>query len=451
MDAGRSGSDAPYEAPMRPALLSFPSFFSLAILAAACSSASSDAASAGDSLVVNPAGDEHESTLVVRLPNDACLPGAACPKVLGTAPTVYVDGTQVAIGASTLLSPGTHNVAVNNLGAQVTTNPGDNITLTLPIVQAACTNAAPPGVPATAFGKTLNLTNAPCPTTLQGSSVGVNGPRSIDGQIYYDSGCSSNDTFAQRIANASPSAMCAQSTSYYPNASYNYKAAGGGCVTIGYGMAACLSAVSLVTLGPGSTLLSPSWQAYPPGTLSASVNGAAQTLAINAGDEVPFAISLPVIGTVPATFATNVTFLSAKSNPDAGVATITSSCAGERSYSFPASVAAAAPPAALALAAFVSAGCNYTLSAGGRTVALSQATTNNVSVNRLDVNDVTLKRDDGSTFTVKGTWTLNFGGVQVAGPFNTGTGIDVLPGTYQLTVSYTDLNGRQTSSQSVSL
>ncbi len=76
---------------------------------------------------------------------------------------------------------------------------------------------------------------------------------------------------------------------------------------------------------------------------------------------------------------------------------------------------------------------------------------NNITVDRLDVNDVAVTRDDGSTFKVRGTWTLNFNGVQVAGPFNTGTGIDLLPGTYSLSVSYTDLNGPQTKTQTISI
>jgi hypothetical protein len=103
----------------------------------------------------------------------------------------------------------------------------------------------------------------------------------------------------------------------------------------------------------------------------------------------------------------------------------------------------------LALNAFVNAACTYTLNVAGRTQVLNQAQPNAITFHRLAVNAVTITREDGSTYTVNGTYTLNYGGVQVAGPYNTGTGIDVLPGTYQFSLSYTDFDGPQTQTQTL--
>jgi len=164
------------------------------------------------------------------------------------------------------------------------------------------------------------------------------------------------------------------------------------------------------------------------------------------GDEVDFTLNLPASGNVPPTFATNLTFADSRDNADAAHGTITSSCSGDRSYTIPSTTGATA---AVALAAFVNSACTYTLNVGGRTQALGQSSTNNVTLHRLDVDAVTVTREDGSTYTVNGTYTLNFGGVQVAGPYNTGTGVDVLAGTYQFTLSYTDFDGPQTQTQSL--
>jgi hypothetical protein len=82
---------------------------------------------------------------------------------------------------------------------------------------------------------------------------------------------------------------------------------------------------------------------------------------------------------------------------------------------------------------------------------LSQTSPNAIGLHRLDVDNVTITREDldGGTYSVVGTYTLNYGGVQVAGPYNTGTGIDVLPGTYEFSLTYTDFDGPQTQTQTL--
>jgi hypothetical protein len=217
---------------------------------------------------------------------------------------------------------------------------------------------------------------------------------------------------------------------------------------MGTGQAGCIAAANaiLTRSTPGTGLLTDAYQAFVPGPISATVNGATQSLTLNEGDETDFAFTLPVVGSVPATFTTTVTFGDSRDNADAVRGTITSSCSGDRSYTIP---SATGTPAALTLTAFVNSGCTYTLNVGGRTQTLNQSMSNAVTLHRIDVDAVTITREDGSTYTVSGTYTLNFGGVQVAGPYNTGTGIDVLPGTYQFSLNYTDADGPKTQTQTL--
>ena len=419
------------------------------ILSSACSSSPEGVGSSDpNAIVINPTGHENEAHLILQLPNDACLPNASCPKVLGQTPPLFVDGVSVSLGANTRLKAGTHNVAVNGLGWQVTTTPGQHLTVTLPVVDAKCTNAGLPNVPQTDFGGSVNVTNAPCPTTVQGSATGVPlGPANMN--VYFDASCSYNDGFSGRVyaADGSIESVCAAEAMSYGNFNLSYRNAQGTCVTGGSGYQGCVGVEEALTgRFPGVAPLTSAFQAYPPGTVSVTVNNSMQTLTVNSGDEVDFNISLPALGTVPPTFATNVTFLSQRVNPDAAKGTITSSCGGDRSYTIPSSV-----QGPLALNAFVNGSCVYTLSVGGRTVTLDQTQANAISLNRVDVDDVTITREDGTTYTVKGTWTLNYGGVQVVGPYSTGTGVDVLPGTYEFSLSYTDFDGPQNQTQQLTL
>ena len=421
------------------------------ILTAACSGSAPGAADSTQGIVINPTGQEDESHLILQLPNDACLPGASCTRVLGQAPALAVDGVSVALGANTRLVPGVHNVAVNTLGGQVTTVAGQTLTVTLPIADEKCVAAGLPNVPQTDFGGAIKVSNAACPTTVQGSSTGVPlGPGSM--AVFFDSGCSSNDSFSGRVTGGTVQSMCTAVAAQYGTFNLSYHNAQGTCTTVGPGFQGCVAAEEGISgWVPGVAPLTSAFEAYPPGTLTTSVAGTSQSLTVNPGDEVDFNVNLPAIGTVPATFATNITFLTNRSNPDASKGTITSSCAGDRTYTIASSTSTTVTPAPLALNAFVAPACTYTLTVGGRSVTLSQTQSNSISLNRVDVNNVTITREDGTTYTTTGTWTLNFGGVQVVGPVSTGTGVDVLPGTYEFSLSYTDFNGPQTTTQSLTL
>ncbi len=406
--------------------------------AVACSSATEDASKSDGALVINPIGHENESHLTVQLPTDACQPGTSCAKVLGQSATVYVDGIAVALGADTRLKPGTHSIAVNDVGWQLTTTPGQKQTIVLPVADRKCTNESLPNVPKTDFGGSVAVSNAPCPTTAQGSTVGV---PSGNSSLYWYSGCS------YVAATPASSYSCASAVASY---TYSYMTGSGTCVLGGYGVSGCYAAQAGAGTGgtPGTAPLTDAYQVYVPGTLTATVNGATQSLTLNPGDEVDFNLALPALGTVPATFETDLTFNDPRANADAAQGTITSSCAGDASYTIP---SATGTPAPITLNAFVNSACTYTLSVGGRTQVLSQTSTNAIGLHRLDVNDVSITREDGTTYTVQGTYSLNFGGVLVAGPYNTSTGIDVLSGTYEFSLSYTDFDGAQTQTQTITL
>jgi hypothetical protein len=412
--------------------------FLLLALLTGCSG-SDDSAIATDPLHIKPVDNENWSHVTLQLPTDACQPGTTCAKVLGHTATVYVDGAPVALGASTRLKPGTHNIAVNNLGWQLTTTPGQVRTVTLAVADRKCTNASLPNLPSTDFGGTVTVKNAACPTSVQGSAVGV--PAISNTTEYYDANCTSVWT------TVSGSPNCSNAVNY-SSSTFSYRNSFGTCVPMGTGSAGCVAAANAILQGstPGNGVLNDAYEAYVPGTLSATVNGTAQSLTLNEGDETDFAFTLPVVGTVPATFATNITFGDSRDNPDAVRGTITSSCSGDRSYTIP---SATGTPAPLALNAFVNSGCTYTLTVGGRTQALNQAQTNAITLHRIDVDSVTITREDGSTYVVSGTYTLNYGGVQVAGPYSTGTGIDVLPGTYQFSLNYSDADGPKTKTQTL--
>jgi hypothetical protein len=161
------------------------------------------------------------------------------------------------------------------------------------------------------------------------------------------------------------------------------------------------------------------------------------------GDIKTFTFQLPAFGTVPSQFTTNLTFADPRELPDAAIATITGNnvedCA-ERNYSVPHSASGM-----VTLKAFQYSQCQYSLNVSGRSQPLLQTADNNITLHRIDVDDVTVTREDGTTFTTPGTYQLYFQGKAIAGPYATNSGIDVLPGTYQLTVNYTTATGAQSN------
>ena len=106
-------------------------------------------------------------------------------------------------------------------------------------------------------------------------------------------------------------------------------------------------------------------------------------------------------------------------------------------------------------------------------ITLKAGQTKTVQLERLDVDDVDVTKEDGTTYSVKGyyyverddngTWvpvmtqmTESYGSCVDSGsatPFGatTGTGLDVLPGNYRVTIHYSTAEGQKTSVQTVSL
>ncbi len=156
------------------------------------------------------------------------------------------------------------------------------------------------------------------------------------------------------------------------------------------------------------------------------------------------AFTLPQIGNIPSTWNTNLTFADARELPDAAVGSITSNC--ERNWSIPSTA-----KNTVALQAFTFPECNYQLSVGGRSVALNQAVSNDITLHRVDIDDVVVTREDGSTYTQKGTFEVYFGGNRIAGPYSTGAGIDVLPGAYEVVVKYSTAEGQKTNTYDINL
>ena len=189
---------------------------------------------------------------------------------------------------------------------------------------------------------------------------------------------------------------------------------------------------------PSPPAFSASARSYAPGAYSYTVEGSAPvSVMLNEGEQREIEIGLPVIGVAGDLFQATIHFREARELPDAEAAKITSSVSGERTYSLPAT-------ATLNLQAYRNPSAVYTFTAAGRTVVLSQTSSNTLSLNRVDVDDVTVTREDGSTYVARGTYELYFGGNRVAGPYNTATGIDVLPGDYELVVKYRTADGEKT-------
>jgi hypothetical protein len=185
--------------------------------------------------------------------------------------------------------------------------------------------------------------------------------------------------------------------------------------------------------------------AFAPDAYYVSDGLASQTFTLGEGDVTEVPVSLHNMTVTPPTFSANISFADPRELPDAAVATITSSCAGDRGYSLP-----PRSTNALQLKAFQMSTCVYTLNAGQK-MTLDQLGSNSVTLHRIDVDDVVVTRSDGSTYTTSGTYELYYMGQVVAGPYPTNTGIDVLPGGYHLMLHATTADGPQSWDQAITL
>lgn len=427
---------------------------------AGCSSTIDTDADTESELRKKPKANENWSSLTVQLPTGSCQPGGSCSRPLGAAASILLDGSAVTLGAANRIKPGAHTVTVNGSSTTVTLAAGSSKTLVLPTARRKCQAANLPSVAQTDFGATVALSNAACPSS---ASLTVNGTvaqpgitlhtynwncpaANVTGSLNASMNAASCGTIrTDRVYSVNVDGRCINLQQTRPDGQHGINPAEACSAYV----AGDLSWLNAGTLTNVAQLLDYDL-AFVPGDYSVAIgtgSGAtSKKFTLKEGNTAEIDLALPVIGSVPTTFSTNISFADPRELPDAAAATITSTCSGDRSYTVPAT-----STTALKLKAFTASSCVYTFSAGGRTVALSQSSANNVKLQRLDMDHVEVTREDGSTYTVAGTYELFFGGTRVAGPFNTNTGIDLLPGTYELVTSFNTVDGAQTQRETINL
>lgn len=394
---------------------------SMSIGSVACSSGASDGADTSEEAYhKKPVDSENLAHLTIALPAGACNTGTCARPT--TVPQILLDGATTYVGTDNRIKSGGHTITVNGATTTVTLAAKEKRSYVLAVSDAKC------GTGTTSFGG-----GAPCPSAAVYNVAGLSGTVTPN----YSTNCNPSYNVGTLTSATLASACPGQSNYTIYSASV-----GGRCINLASSLmlpAMCAEYVAGDSTWAASTHLAATDQAYLPGTYTMK-GVTSQTFTLHEGDLSDFTIP------APGTFKTAISFVDTRDNPTAMNSTITSSCSGDRSYTIPATGVTA-----LALTAFVASGCTYTFSAGGRSVVLSQSTDNNISLHRVDVDDVVVTREDGTTYTVKGSYVLKLAGVNVAGPLSTATGIDVLPGTYDLVTSYTTADGPQTQTDTFTL
>jgi hypothetical protein len=423
---------------------------SFAFAVPACGSNAGDGGeSADDALRLHPTGTETMSTLIVQLPANSCLPGGACTRVLAQQPGITLDGVAMTLGTGIRVLPGNHKLVVGPSSTTISLDAGKTRTMTLPVVKRVCTNGDAANVPATDFGRVPALHYAACPqmATLNGNALGNVAMANF--YIYSTAGCANYLGSMVQSGQGCAAYHAGQSTvaSVWGYTAGNAQSLGCFNIAAQDALALCnaFQAGGAGAIGVGANFPDGNI-AVVPGTYGFTIEGAAAatTFAIAEGDTKDLALSLPDIGSIPSTWATKLTFADPRELPDAAVGTISSNC--ERNYNI-----AAAASGTVSLSAFSFAECNYVLNVGGRSQALSQAVENDITLHRVDIDDVVVTREDGSTYTTKGTFEVYFGGNRVAGPYSTALGVDVLPGAYEIVVKYTTAEGAKSNTYDINL
>jgi hypothetical protein len=411
-------------------------FSSLGLVTACSISPFEDADATDKELRVREVGTEAMATLVLKLARGTCLPGEGCGRPLAAAPTLRLDDTPMALEQPLRVTPGEHTLVVNETKATITLDAGATRTLALPVVRRVCVDESAAPLPPTDFGRLPTVRNARCP-----SAASIDGAPPVElpeASIDLFTGTTCNDE--RIVANLTRRATVCSDTRLGTQTVRSVRA-GGICYRVldrpfrpfceawvqggGAGIGLPLQVSSIDT-------------AVVPGTYAFAVetpNGpATDTRVVAEGEATDLEFRLPLVGTVPPRFDVNLDFQDPRELPDAVATRITSNC--ERSYSVPATARGV-----MNLKAFVFPECTYTMSVGGRSVPIPQNTSTNVVLYRLDIDDVLVTREDGSIFVTPGTYDIFFGGARVAGPFTTNTGLDLLPGEYEVVVRYPTAEG----------
>jgi hypothetical protein len=195
--------------------------------------------------------------------------------------------------------------------------------------------------------------------------------------------------------------------------------------------------------------------AYPAGTYTYEVGGQTRSFTLAEGALAEIPVALDYVGALPAMFATTIKYADTAELGDAtqGKIQIDSICQNQGvtfNFSVPYGVGVRAGRSPLNLKAFVDSACTHTLNVAGRKVEISKTTPNDFTLQRLDVDDVTITREDGSTYITGGTFELFFGGNHMMWG-STNSGLDLLPGTYELVINYTTVEGPKTQRQTFTL
>jgi hypothetical protein len=419
---------------------------------AACSATSDPAATIqasetgnrSDDVRVRPGDSENLARLTIALPTGSCLPGGTCSRPLTSGSfNLSVDGASVTLGQTLRLKPGEHSIASNGGVARVSVAAGEIRNYVLAVARSKCSPSPLPNVPFTDFGKNIAVTNVACPSKALSSIPVIANLASIS--PYFAGSCTSLLTKF-----GTPGTPCSAYSSY---AVTGVRSGNDACVAVTSinAQTACENAtagnwswIGSANSTATSTLL-PTDIAFVPNTYQVTAHTTPQSFTLTEGSIAEIPVALDTVGSVPEMFATSIKFADAADLPSVGNAgQITSSC-GTRGFTI-----ASLGRATLNLRAFVDA-CTYTLNVAGRQLPLSQNAANAITLQRIDIDDVTVTREDGSSYLAKGTYELFFGGNRVVAPTPTNTGIDVLPGTYELVISYSTADGPKTQRQTLTL
>jgi hypothetical protein len=417
--------------------------------------ASATGATAEAELRISPSDTEKLARLTVQLPTGSCVPGGSCARPLAATPRLTLDGKAIAFGAEQRVLPGKHVVAVDQSSVELALAAAQTRTLILAVAHRKCLAETLPEVSSTHFGQTPKVANAECPSALTGSRTLSEDPF-LNGRTLTwfrgGSGLCSGSTYLQNYNLQNfLSATCSDWGAYQVTGFRYSTDEGTVCRPVdasGPDLCRRIQSGNYADFqGKPAALLADADRAYAPGEYAHQVAGAANptTVSLGEGALVEIPISLPVVGQVPSTFKTTITFADARELPDLIGVEIVSSVSGERAYTLPASATRT-----LDLVAYRNLNAVYTLRVGGRTVTLDQTQANGIVLRRLDVDDVRVTREDGTGYVVKGTYEVYFGGTRVV-MGSTNTGVDLLPGEYELVLNYTTAEGKKVQRQTLTL
>jgi hypothetical protein len=375
---------------------------------------------------IKPVDHDGWAYVSVRLPDGTCQLGGACKRPLGESATVTIDALPAELGVQQRVRPGNHDIVTNGAKYTVSLAAGQKRVVVLAVARAASVD-----VPSTDFGSWLGADAAfPTPTIKAG-------PSSTLGIALLGMGACGGSTLFQAPSVAAPTRASCAALNVFGRVSAARAVGSNQCS--GFAeldpRVACERAFDGEYGGYPVPRISTTDFAFAPGEYEATTYGqddeAAAALSLGEGDVTELAGPR-----VPDVFTTTISFSDARELPTAVSPWIETSCKGDRGYAVPAT-----GTDTLKLTAFKRPQCEYTLRAGGRSVTLDQNGKNEISLRRVDVDPVDVWGQGQAAYNAQGTYALYFGGNAVVWKVPTGQGVDVLPGDYELVVTYWTYEG----------